>query len=243
MSLFKVCLLALAVVDCTGALAQQCPQGSATGPSVASEIVTLKGRLIFHDAIRKWFELKLDQPQCGQTSVQLVRGGDDWAPLQVLRGCRVRSKGAIDFSSTGYYSLNTYQVVDQIEQLDACAPQLPFPDYSQAKPDKSIREYRVDMHVDYEPGDHPIAFRTTSVGKVLQPWQAYASYLLTGGFVLYAQCGEGFVVDKVFGTPQAKPSHFAEARTSDDMAMFDPESAAASGEKDLHLGYTCVRKR
>jgi len=46
----------------------------------------------------------------------------------------------------------------------------------------------------------------------------------------------------VFGTPQANPSHFDEPRTSSDMAMFDPESAAAAGKKDLHLGYTCVRK-
>ena len=83
----------------------------------------------------------------------------------------------------------------------------------------------------------------SSASASLRPWQAYASYLLTGGFVLYGHCGEGFVVDKVFGTPQATPSHFDEPRTSHDMAMFDPESAAASGKKDLHLGYTCVRQR
>ena len=76
----------------------------------------------------------------------------------------------------------------------------------------------------------------------MRPWQAYASYMLTGGFVLYGYCGEGFVVDRVFGTPQATPQHFEEPRTPEDAAMFDPESAAASGKKDLHLGYTCVRR-
>lgn len=202
----------------------------------------MEGNLVFHDSIRKWFELKLDQPQCGQTSIELVRGAGDWTPLVVLRGCRVRSKGAVDFSPTGYYSLDTYQAVDKIGPVGTCAQQLPFPDYSKAKPDKSIREYRVDMQVNYEPGDHPIIFHVSSAGKDLRPWQAYASYMLTGGFVLYGYCGEGFVVDKVFGTPQANPSHFDEARTPDDAAAFDPESAAASGKNELHLGYTCMRK-
>jgi len=244
MSIFKACLLVLAFVNWTptSMLAQRCPQTNATGPTLASQVQTLEGRLIFHNGIRQWFELKLNQPQCGQTSVELVRGDRDWTPLQVLRGCRVRSKGAIDFSGTGYYSLDTYQAVDQIEPVGSCPLQLPFPDHSKAKPDKSVHEYRVAMHVNYRPGDHPIIFRVSSAGKELQPWQAYASYWLTGGFVLYGHCGEGFVVDKVFGTPQAKPFHFAEPRTSDDMAAFDPENAAASGKHDLHLGYTCVRQ-
>ena len=85
------------------------------------------------------------------------------------------------------------------------------------------------MHVDYEPGDHPILFSVSSSGKELRPWQAYADYILTGGFVLYGLCANNFVVDKVF-----------EPRTSSDMATFDPESAGAAGKKDLHLGYTCV---
>lgn len=200
----------------------------------------MEGNLIFHDGIRKWFELRLDQPQCGNASTELVpRNVDDWTPLEVLRGCRVRSKGALDISGTGYYSLDTYQSVDQIEPVGVCARQSPFPDYSKAKPGKSISAYRVDMHVDYRPGDHPIIFHVSRAGKELRPWQAYASYALTGGFVLYGHCGEGFTVSRVFGTPEAKPSHFE----GENMAAFDPESAAASGKKDLHLGYTCVRMR
>lgn len=148
----------------------------------------------------------------------------------------------IDFSPSGYYSLDMFQQVDKIESRGACSKQLPFPDYPEAKPDKIIQEYRVEMHVDYGPGDHPIAFSVSSAGKELRPWQAYANYWLTGGFVLYGLCAKGFVVDKVFGTPQADPSHFDEPRTPDDKAMFDPEGAVAAGIKDLHLGYTCVRK-
>jgi hypothetical protein len=124
-----------------------------------------------------------------------------------------------------------------------CERHVPFPDYSKAKPDKAVRSYRVEMHVNYEPGDHPVVFRVTNAGKELRSWQAYASYYLTGGFVLYGHCGDGFVVDKVFGTPEAHPQHFDEPRTPDDMAEFDPEGAATAGKKDLHLGYSCMRDR
>jgi len=180
----------------------------------------------------------LDEPQCGQASTELVRGADDWTPLQVLRDCRVRSTGVIGLSSTGYYSLDTYQDAEKIEPVGTCERRAPFPDYSNAKPDKAIRRYRVVMYIDYEPGEHPVVFRVTSADKELRPWQAYASYDLTGGFVLYGECGEGFVVDKVFGTPQASPSSF-----EDNKATFDPEGAAAAGQKKLHLGYTCVREK
>jgi len=97
------------------------------------------------------------------------------------------------------------------------------------------------MDIDYSPGDHPILFHVSSSGKDLQPWEAYASYSLTGSFVLYGECGEGFRVDKVYGTPQANPGHFTEKGEPDDMAAFDPENAAAAGKKKLRLGYTCMR--
>jgi hypothetical protein len=134
------------------------------------------------------------------------------------------------------------QMMGQIKPLGKCELKAPLPDYSGAKPDKAVRAYRVEMHLEYEPGDHPIEFRVTSAGKELRPWQAYASYMLTGGFVFYGYCGEGFAVKEVFGTPKASPQYFEE-HDPNDAAMFDPEGAAASGIKDLHLGYTCVRIR
>ena len=201
----------------------------------------MEGTLVYHDGLRRWFELKLDRPQCGQASIELV-GERNWTPLQVLRGCRIRSLGAIDLSPSAYYSLDMFQAVEQVEPVGACVRQLPFPDYSKAKPDQTVREYRVDMHVDYGSGDRPILISVSSAGRELRPWQAYADYILTGGSVLYGFCAKGFGVGQVFGTPQANPSHSHAPRTSDDMAMFDPESGAAAGKKDLRLGYTCVRK-
>jgi hypothetical protein len=135
-----------------------------------------------------------------------------------------------------------YQNLEAIEPIGKCERKPPFPDYSNAKPNKGIRAYRVDMIINYTKGDHPVVFRVTNAGKELRPWQAYASYYLTGGFVLYGHCGQSFVVDKVFGTPEARPNHFEPQSPDDDMAMFDPESAAAAGKQHLQLSYTCVRK-
>jgi hypothetical protein len=226
----------------TQAFGQECPLELSTGPSTPSTVRTLEGQLIFHNNIRGWFELKLDRTECGHNSVQLVQFNENATPLELFRGCRIRSSGTIDFSSTGYYSAVIFQNAENVEPVGACVMQPPFPDYSSARPDDHVRAYTVDMHVDYRPGDHPVEFHVRSAGRQLRPWQAYASYMLTGGFVLYGHCADGFVIDRVYGTPAARPTHFEDPRTPEDMATFDPESAAAAGKTDLHLGYTCIRE-
>ncbi len=239
MLLLSCCALGLA--------GQQGSQSTVKEPEIPSQVQTLSGQLVYHDGIRKWFELKLDRAQSGQGSIQLVPEGEDWKPIEVLRGCRVRSKGSIFLSptgpySSGYYSLEYTQSVQHIESVETCTlkPPIAAPD---GMPDKNVHDYQVDMRVNYSPGDHPVVVRVTSAGKELRPWQAYASYSLTGRSVLYGLCGGGFVIDKVFGTPQASPSHLTVGPgANDDMAKFDPEGAASSGKTDLHLGYTCVRK-
>jgi hypothetical protein len=197
-----------------------------------TDVRTLQGRLIFHDGIQEWFELKLDQPQCGEASIELFE--QDSNSLAILRGCQIKSQGALIFSARG----NIRQIVEQIEAVGRCVHQAPFPDFSNVKPDSAIREYRVEMHLN---GSHPIHFRVSQAGKALRPWQAYASYLLTGGFLLYGLCADGFIVDKVFGTPEANPAHSEEARSPSDMAMFDLDRAAGLGRKGPDLGFTCVR--
>jgi hypothetical protein len=114
----------------------------------------------------------------------------------------------------------------------------PFPDFSRVKPDKSVHEYLVEMRVN---GSRPIVFTVSEAGHSLRPWQVYASYFLTGGFILYGMCAEGFVVDKISGAPDVNPQHFDEAHGTNDMAAFDLDKAARFGKKDLHLGFTCVR--
>jgi len=68
-----------AAITTAAAGGQQCPQTSTTGPNTASEVRKFEGALVYDNAIRKWFELKLDAPQCEQASIELVRLTlDDW---------------------------------------------------------------------------------------------------------------------------------------------------------------------
>ena len=238
--------LQLFVCAALPASSQQCPKENPNGPGQPSESRTLEGKLVYHDGIRKWFELKLDRPECGQQSIQLLQGGGAFAPwnpasLETLRGCRIRTKGNLAFPSTGYYTLDLYQNVENAEPVGECLKQPPLPDFSKTKPDQSIRNYRVEMTIDYTQADRPIFFRVTSRGKELQPWQAYASYWLTGGYVLYCDCAKDFMVVRVFGDSEATPQHFNERGNPDDSAMFDPYDKDGVVNKKLHLGYTCVR--
>ena len=175
-----VLVCALAVLTVSSAFAQSCPSLSDNGPSVESEPVALEGRLMFHDNIRGWFELKLDRPQCEQSAIELVHAKPIGAPMEIYRGCRVRSRGIIDFSTTGYYSLEMYQDVRSIQPIGPCTLKSRFPDYSKAKPDPSIRAYRVEMHLNFEPGDHPIQFHVTHAGKELRPCQEISGVSLPG---------------------------------------------------------------
>ncbi len=154
-------LFAIALVlSATLSLFAQCPSGG-----TETEARTLRGRLIFLDGIEQWFELKLDQPQCGDAFIELFEQGSN--SLAILRGCRVKSEGALIISARG----NIRQIVKEIEAVGPCVHKAPFPDFSNVKPDSAIREYRVEMHLN---GNHPIHFRVSQAGKALRPWQAYS---------------------------------------------------------------------
>jgi hypothetical protein len=232
-------LLLLCAVD--PASAQVCPSAGGSGPGAPSPVRSLEGRLVYHKGIRKWFELQMGRPECGQASIQVTSEDRDLRTLQSLRGCWIRATGPLDFAPTGYYSKDVYLHANRVTPVGICAKKAPFPDWSRARPTPAIRSYRVTMDVDYRPGDRPIVFNVRSAGRELRPWQAYASYMLTGGYVLYGLCGEAFAVDRVAGPREAHPSHFGDPGGSDGMAAFDPEGAAVAGKTYLRLVYTCVR--
>ncbi len=116
-----------------------------------------------------------------------------------------------------------------------------MPDYSKLKPDPSIGSYRVDMKIDYSPHGGSVIATIRSGSRTVTPWQAYANYDLTGGYVFYGHCPEGYVITTVSGTPQGNPSHSDEPGTPDDMATFDPESAAQKHVLHQRLSFTCRR--
>ncbi|QWT19711.1 hypothetical protein KPL74_18415 [Bacillus sp. NP157] len=220
---------------------QACPLPGNDGPTVPSVERSLTGQLVIHDNIRGWVELVLDEPTCGMDSVELYSNVEDGPSLWKWKGCHVRSVGTLDFAPNGYFSADVYQTVVSLTPIEACEATPPGPDYSKLAPDPSVHDYRVAMDLIYGEGEHPVVFHVTSHGKELTPYEVYASYYLTGSFVLYGSCGKGFAVDEVWGTPEAKPSHFDTPRTMDDKAQYDPETAAVAGVTHLALGYSCTR--
>src|ERR1035437_1511589 len=187
-SLFVVALCLIAIHP---SAAQSCPQENPHGPSIVSAPQTLSGELVYHNGLRQWLGLQLVTPVCGQKEIQLIPAELDQAhqqALDVLRGCRVTTYGSLDLSSTGYYSTDFFQNIDKIEPSPGCVRQPAFPDYSKAKPSPSIHNYRVAIRIDYL-GDH-ITITARAGDRVLTPWQADASYQLTGDFGLYAYCAD-----------------------------------------------------
>ncbi len=64
-------LILLALLLAPVVHAQSCPKENPNGPSTEFTSLTLTGKLIYHNEIRQWFELRLAKPVCGQTSIQL----------------------------------------------------------------------------------------------------------------------------------------------------------------------------
>ena len=231
------------VVLLRGAMfAQNCPKENPSGPSVDSATRVVHGVLVLHNGLRVWMELLPDTPVCGFRSVQLLGGeggafevdGNDSRRLQVFRGCNATVHGTLGLPGTGYYSAPIYLNVQMIEPAPGCIRKPLLPYYSHIKPAPDVRQYRVLMSVHYR-GDGSVNATIQSGNRTLRPWQAYASYSLTGEFVLYGYCATGFVASRVSGTPAAKPWLI------DTYVAMDPDSAAAKGVWNTSLRYTCTR--
>ena len=233
LALFQVAFVVLFVdVYCS---AQNCPRANPVGTSTAFSVLVLTGRLVFHNDLRQWFELRLSNPVCGQKSIELVTGDKGWTALQVLRGCVVKSYGPIDIPGTGYYSLDLFQNSRKLTSVRSCIRLPPFPDYTKRRPEAYLRKYHVMMRLHYQT-DGPLEVNVASGNRQLRPWQVYASYFLTGGFVYYAYCGKSFVAENPRGAAEGKPW------VLDGYIAFDPESVP-KGIDPIFLEYDCRRMR
>ena len=236
--------VALCLISVHSAPAQSCPKENPSGPLIESAPQTLTGKVVYHDEIRQWFGLQLDTPVCGvDKEIQLLQGGGAFEvdegnahEIEVFRGCRVTVHGPLGIPGTGYYSAELYQNADKIEPAKDCVLKPHLPDYSKAKVESSIRSYRVAMRINYQARGGHIVVTAESGGKTLTPWQAYASYWLTGSFGFYAQCADGFDLASFSGTPETKPWLI------ENQIAMDPETAATKHVTQLRLDYTCRRE-
>ena len=183
-------------------LAQACPPADGSGHGIPS---TLHGKLIHHEDLRTWHELKLGQKICDWKSIQVISTKLDWNYVHRFHGCAVTITGRLFTPVTGYYSLGLAMDVDKIQTDDGCRP-LPVPhDLSHVPVPKTVQNYIVTISVDYRNGGHiGVKVGTTERSKqALTPWQAYASYHLTGAAdVIWFDCAEGFEMIKADQVPK-----------------------------------------
>lgn len=232
-------LVVLAPAICCGA--QECPR---SGDGAASAVRTLTGRLVLHNGLRRWWGLQVSQAVCGAGEIQvIVNSGDDAEDrrqaneLDTLRGCDVEITGPLNVPGTGYFSAPLYQTRYDVKAEPGCIRQPLFPEYTGSLPAGNLRRYDVRISLDYVPGDHPPAFVITGNGRRLSPWQAYASYRLTGERVMYAECGRGFAATRFSGGSAAHPW------LVDGTVGLDPERAAAAHVTHVSVTYTCIKQR
>lgn len=199
-------VLALAMVGI--ARAQSCPKDDSSGSDAVPEQSTLHGTVKYHDDLREWLGLELDHPACGQSEIQLVFSDDkEWRRVESLRGCAVTATGILYDSPTGYYSARIAVGDPKLATDPSCHP---FPvkrNPQLASIPADLSAFRASIVVDYHGKGHVTVqvWRDESPSSLLQPWQAYMDYMLTGSLdVIWFNCRKGFQMGDVLQDP--KPS-------------------------------------
>jgi hypothetical protein len=190
----------------TSLLAQTCPTtaDSEQGRAAADPSV-LHGRLVYHEDLRDWLGLELDKPACGQHEIQLVfTDAAVWRKAEALRGCSLTVTGKIFDSPTGYYSAGLAVSDPTLRPDSSCHPFPAKPDLSTVPIPSSVDLYHVSITVDYRGRGHVSVHVSDgqNAATSLEPWQAYAHYMLTGGAdVIWFGCQKEFQLEQVAQKP------------------------------------------
>jgi hypothetical protein len=183
-----------------------CPSGyGSLAKERAKETSSLHGKLIYNEDLRQWHEMKLDKKTCDWESVEVVSIKIDFEQMHRYRGCDVTITGSLFFPTTGYYSLGLAIDVDKIQPDNDCKPHPVQPDLSKVPIPKTVRNYAVTIQVDYRNGGHiDVQVKPTrKSAALLAPWQAYASYYLTGSKdVIWFDCADDFEMTSASQAPK-----------------------------------------
>jgi len=199
-----VVLLALGAAGV--AFAQSCPTENSQGPHDAPDSSVLHGTLIHHDELRTWLGLKLDQPACGETEIQLIFDTPEaWRIADALRTCAVTAAGKLYLSPTAYYSARLAVANPALKADASCHPFPVEPDPARHPISAGLRSYSVSLTIDTRGKGHTAVrvWQGSAQRTSLQPWEAYANFSLNGGGdVLWFGCSSGFEATDVVQVPK-----------------------------------------
>jgi hypothetical protein len=209
MKVLGVLALFLLPIAVTG---QSCPQGDA-GEAVQPS--TLRGTIAYHNDLRGWIGLKLQEPACGQHELQLVFfDGDQFRLVKALSGCKVTATGKIYEGLTGYYSAHFAIQNPEIKPDSLCRSSAVEPDLYAQPIAPGVNAWRATITVDYR-GKGQINVNVQTLDKsprTLTPWQPYVHYMLTGGAdVIWFSCRAGFRMSDIVVSPASEISSLDEA--------------------------------
>jgi hypothetical protein len=226
----------MTLLSCRNLSAQVCPSGSGSlAKEHAKEVSSLHGKLIHHENLWQWHSLELDKKTCDWESVEVFSGKIDEKQIHRYRDCGVTITGRLFFPNAGFV-LGLAIDADKIQPDRDCKP-YPVEDLSKAPIPKTVRDYIVNIQVDYSNNHTDVKIRQSAQSMtLLTPWQAYASYYLTGvGTVIWFDCAKGFDVIKANQIPKGNSEIIPSVR-GDNGTVFDG--------RGLHnLTFQCQRSR
>lgn len=206
-SVTKAVALSFLLLSASAVLAQACPTEDSRGPHDATVPSMLHGTLIYHDELRIWLGLKLDQPACGETEIQLIFDTSEaYRKADSLRNCGVTATGKLFLAYTAYYSARMAIGDPRLVPDDSCHPLPIEPDLSKAPVSPNLQTYYVSITIDTRGKGHTAARVSADpdAQTSLTPWQAYAHYWLNGAADLaWFGCREGFSPGDVVHRPQS----------------------------------------
>jgi hypothetical protein len=187
----------------TAARAQSCPKDNPSSVDIAPEASTLHGTVVYHDELREWLGLRLDQSACGEDEIQLEftdKSGNGFRRAVALRNCGVTAKGKLYNSPSGYYSTGVAMNDPPLVPDASCQP---FPvkrDPATFYVPDELKLVHATITVDYRNRGH-VDVKTWYEAKKeqiqLKPWQTYINYFLTGGGdTMWISCRKYFRMDK-----------------------------------------------
>jgi len=191
---------------------QNCPLTQERGPGEASAPSTLRGTLVFHDELRQWLGLQLEQQACGEADVQLIfSDAKAWRIAESFRGCAISATAKLFDSPTGYYSAQIAMADPELKPDPSCHPFPIRPDPTSAPIPKDVKSFRASITVDYRGKGHVAVQVWDAASKQpLEPWQAFVHYHLTGGTdVMWFGCHADFKIGDMTQAPKS-PSGFTQ---------------------------------
>lgn len=200
----RTVLIALLSLCATQARAQSCPSENDDDLNVAKTASTIRGTIVRHHELRNWLGLKLDQPVCGETEIELTFDSSArWRETETLRGCQATATGVIFDGVTGYYSTK-YAIQDAQIQPDAsCRPFPIAPDPAKFTVPNGLRSYRVSIKIDTRGSGHTAMHARKSFHRKLPgPWLVYVNYWLNGGGdLVWLGCADHFIMSSMTAKP------------------------------------------